>query len=172
MARPVGPFGHPLPTQERLRELFNYDPETGAFTRRKANKRRSRGVSPSANKGYPTINVDGKRYVMGRLIWVWMKGSIPPKMIVDHENRDSSNYQWTNLRLLTWGGNQLNTAKRGKNPHLPKHVKAVIRGRFAVAFTAGTYDTIEEATAVARKVADLLFESKITSVHSLTGEAH
>lgn len=88
-------------TQKRLRELFNYDEDTGLFTRispvRKANVGDIAGCV--AKNGYITISVDCKRYYAHRLAFIYMTGSCP--RTVDHIDRDRSNNKWSNLREST-----------------------------------------------------------------------
>ena len=99
-------------TQARLKELVNYDPETGIFT----------WISPQAAcmkpgdlagswhpRGYLRIKVCGKRYMAHRLAFLWMLGSYPPEQTqVDHINGVCSDNRWENLRHSTHSENQHN----------------------------------------------------------------
>lgn len=93
-------------TQERVRELFNYDPESGLLTRL---KRTSNRVKPGTivtntntvlEKGYTLVGVDGIRYRLHHVIWVWMTGVLPTG-IIDHKNMDPGDNSWSNLREVT-----------------------------------------------------------------------
>jgi hypothetical protein len=79
-------------TQKRLKELFTYNPETGAFTRR-SNKK----VADSLHNGYIRMFIDNKEYLAHRLVWLYMTGDMPIG-IVDHKNHNKSDNWWDNLR--------------------------------------------------------------------------
>jgi HNH endonuclease len=96
-----------LMTAERLRELLHYDPETGVFTWRKsASNRVAVGMVAGtlSKRGYVCIAVDGKTYKAHRLAFLWMTGCFP-KRLVDHEDRNTSNNRWKNLRDATYSQN-------------------------------------------------------------------
>lgn len=88
-------------TADRLRELLDYDAETGVFTRRVA-LTNSVTVGEIAGtrhiRGYWQINVDGKLYLSHVLAWLWMTGEKPPRRI-SFRNGDKSDARWGNLRL-------------------------------------------------------------------------
>ena len=97
----------PLPSQERLRELFDYEPETGKFERIKGKKER-----PIA-KGYRCSVVDGITYTTHRLIWRFVTGEDPLELEVDHRDRNKSNNVWSNLRKGTHKQNLENRGAKG-----------------------------------------------------------
>ena len=85
------------PTIERLRELADYDPVTGRFTRRtgpKAGKlfRKSRGKKPVR------IKIDGKTYLAAQCAWLWMTGEWPARRVI-HKDGNVKNDCWANLEL-------------------------------------------------------------------------
>jgi hypothetical protein len=85
------------PTIERLRELTDYDPATGRFTRRigpKAGKlfRKSRGKKPVR------IKIDGKTYLAAQCAWLWMTAEWPARRVI-HEDGDVKNDRRLNLEL-------------------------------------------------------------------------
>ncbi len=102
-------------TQERLKELFRYDPETGEFIRLAKSGRKGRvgDVVGTINKaGYVVIGIDGVVYYAHRLAWRYMTGGIVPQ--IDHADGSRANNKWRNLRHATHTQNILN-AKLAKN---------------------------------------------------------
>jgi len=98
-------------TQERLKELLHYNPDTGAFTWR-VRRRRIPAGSPAgciSGTGYVTMRVDGYQYLAHRLAWLYMEGYLPENT-VDHENCVYGDNRWINLREAT---NQCQMRNRG-----------------------------------------------------------
>lgn len=108
-------------TQERVRELLWYDPETGVLTwRERINSigRRFPWSSKPAGRinprGYVVVRIGHKVYRAHRVIWLGMTGELPPE--VDHkDDLNKSNNRWTNLRAATSSKNQMNTVPRSDN---------------------------------------------------------
>jgi hypothetical protein len=75
-------------TQERIKELLDYDPDTGIF-KWKISKARSikvNNIAGGAEQGkYHRIRIDGKNYVAHRLAWLYVYGKWPDEYI-DHIN--------------------------------------------------------------------------------------
>ena len=100
----------PLPPVELLRELFSYDPETGAVTRLKATSNRLKvgdTVGTPSICGYLRFHLNGTTYPLHRLIWKLQTGKDAPKEI-DHVNRDKQDNRWSNLRAAEHSENQAN----------------------------------------------------------------
>lgn len=97
-------------TQQRLKELLYYDPETGIFTRlvgRSGPRARAGDVAGCDNgKGYIRIYVDGKPYKAHRLAWFYMHGEWPEE--IDHRNGERADNRLSNLRPVTRQQNNLN----------------------------------------------------------------
>jgi hypothetical protein len=54
------------------------------------------------SEGYRVIQYRRKAYKAHNIIWLLMKGEFPPNgFVVDHEDFDSSNNRWGNLRVIT-----------------------------------------------------------------------
>jgi hypothetical protein len=88
-------------TQERLKELFDY--QDGTFIRR------STGVQIVANFGvkrYLRVFVDGKPRSLHRMIYLWHHGHLPKTL--DHIDGDRANNKIENLREATQQQNCLN----------------------------------------------------------------
>lgn len=130
---------------ELVRELLDYDPETGVLTWRKRDGRHF-----STRRGWAIWNAryagmeagsirtrrDGYKYrriglfnvdVMAhRIAWVCMTGEQPPHEI-DHINKDATDCRWSNLRDGT-GTNQRNKTRMKNNtsgyPGVSRHTQA------------------------------------------------
>jgi hypothetical protein len=98
----------------RLRELIDYDPETGAFAWKprawragqRCNDDRHPG-SVSKQTGYRAIRVDKKLYQAHRLAWLYVYGEWPTHQI-DHVNGDKLDNRIANLRDVTDAFNKQN----------------------------------------------------------------
>lgn len=88
-------------TQKRLREVLQYEPETGIWIRREktAPVVRVGEMAGSVNivDGYRRISVNGKLYKASRLAFLYMLGYFPEHE-VDHRNRIRHDDRWCNLR--------------------------------------------------------------------------
>ena len=94
------------PTQARLKELFDYNPDTGEFIRKTSVRGPNCKIGlPTSNVvnsvGYLRIMVDGIRYQAHRLAWVYIYGDISENLVIDHINRDRADNRLCNLRLVT-----------------------------------------------------------------------
>lgn len=89
-------------TQERLKELLHYEPETGCFTWRinSAVAKPGERAGGGHGQGYRQIGLDYKKYLEHILAWLYMTGEWPDREI-DHKNRDKSDNRWENLCLAT-----------------------------------------------------------------------
>lgn len=104
-------------TAERLRELFSYDPETGAFTRlvSTGDKVKIGDIAGCINgAGYWQISIDYKLYLLHRLAVLWMTGRWPIAQ-VDHVDLERSNNSWVNLREATSTQNHANLPRSRAN---------------------------------------------------------
>lgn len=89
-------------TQERLKELLDYDPATGLFVRKGDRGGHKAGsVAGCLNQsGYILLKVDGPSFKAHRLAFLFMEGSLPPED-VDHINHDRADNRWSNIRAVT-----------------------------------------------------------------------
>lgn len=104
-------------TQERLREVLRYDPDTGLFVWLVSTSNRvavGQIAGSRESYGYWVIGVDGTVYRAQRLAWLYMTGEWPPAL-VDHRNLDRKDNRWRNLRLATHSQNHANAGLIASN---------------------------------------------------------
>jgi hypothetical protein len=143
-------------TQERLKELLDYDPETGVFVWRVSRQRNKiKAGTPAGalcNKGYRRIQILGKQYLAHRIAWLYVHGCWPKKQI-DHIDRVKDNNGIINLRDVSAEENGWNHPKHKDNTsgytgvHWHKRNKkweAKIR-QAGKRIYLGSFDTPEEA---------------------------
>jgi hypothetical protein len=125
-------------TQERVRELFHYDPLTGVLT-----VSQNRGTAKAGDvagfidhQGYRMIKIDQVRYLSGRLIWFYVTGRWPEE--VDHKNLNRSDDRWDNLREATRSQNCANKGQfYKKNKFGLRGVKQQSKYKFAAVIAVG-----------------------------------
>ncbi len=104
-------------TAARVRELFDYEPETGIFRWRATGRGRGRVAGGEAgharHDGYVIIFVDTVICFAHRLAWLHVHGEWPPELI-DHKDGDRSNNRISNLRPATKATNAHNIRKANK----------------------------------------------------------
>lgn len=107
-------IGDDMLTQEKLKELMSYDPDTGIFTRLKSIQPRFIGKSAGCEnaKGYIEISIGKIKYKAHRLAWLYMTGMNPYDQI-DHINGVKSDNRWSNLRQANNSQNCSNKKARG-----------------------------------------------------------
>jgi hypothetical protein len=101
-------------TQEQLKRVLSYNPESGKFIwiKRISIRINVGGIAGVVHPhGYRYITVFGKRYKASRLAWLYTTGTWPQNQI-DHINRDRLDDRFCNLREVTNAQNQHN---RGVN---------------------------------------------------------
>lgn len=90
-------------TQARLKELLHYDPEIGIFTRKITvanNAKKGDIVGCLSQRGYLATGIDGIKYYLHRLAWLYVYGYFPEHGI-DHINRIKTDNRICNLREVT-----------------------------------------------------------------------
>jgi hypothetical protein len=100
----------------RVREVFDYDEESGFLTWKNHMSRKCRKGSKANHlspSGYIKVHVDGKSHRAHRLIWLWNYGYLPENDI-DHINGDRSDNRLENLREVTRSCNLYNKIKRSR----------------------------------------------------------
>lgn len=110
--------GEPL-TQEYLKEILDYNPETGIFVW-KTDHGSGQFVGSVAGtihkKGYIYILINRQGFKAHKLAWLYMTGYYPnPKKQIDHKNNTKNDNRWENLRLVTNQQNCINKRLGIKN---------------------------------------------------------
>lgn len=102
-------------TQKRLRELLDYDPATGVFSRLvdRAGNARKGDVAGTLSLGRRRIRVDNRLYLASNLAVLYMTGRWA-RNDVDHRNRIKTDDRWSNLRMATRSQNNANRVNRSK----------------------------------------------------------
>lgn len=138
-------------TQERLKEILDYNEYTGVFTWIDCADRKHNGKEAGVlrSDGYRLIRINYIKYLVGRLAWFYMTGEWPA-VLVDHKDRNPSNNRWDNLRLATYAQNNANSERIDKGIRPTRNgrrweVYIWISGR---QIQLGTFDTKEEAREV------------------------
>lgn len=146
-------------TSERVRELFDYDPETGLFTARTAKGNRLTKFSGYLRPdGYVDLMVDGAKYRAHRIAWLHVFGKWP-EGVIDHIDRNRSNNRLANLRDVTPAYNMHNSERsgtRGGKAGIERRPSGRFRVKLSVGgkqYTVGTFDSEKEA-------ADAYFSAK------------
>lgn len=99
-------------TQERLKQLLHYNPETGVFVWRVDKGRAKAGsVAGTLSRGYVRIKIDNGLYFAHRLAWLHTHGVLPNQYL-DHINQNRSDNRMANLRDATSLDNNRNTRSR------------------------------------------------------------
>jgi len=93
-------------TQKKLKELMDYDPDTGIFTRKLGMNK----VGSIRIDGRLQICVNYKMYLAHRLAWLYVYGELPIDQI-DHINCNPLDNSIKNLRLASGFQNMQNIQK-------------------------------------------------------------
>lgn len=104
-------------TQDRLRQMLHYDPQTGIFTRlvRTSNRIKVGDIAGYKTEiGYIHISLDSFEHKAHRLAWLYMAG-VWPAGEVDHKNEDKSDNRFDNLREAERIENMFNRGARKDN---------------------------------------------------------
>ena len=152
-------------TQERLKAVLKYDPESGVFFWLKSGKGRLPTLIAGtiAKIGYRYIQVDKRFYLAHRLAWLYVYGEWPPEQI-DHINGIRSDNRLSNLRCVNNSQNNMNRPAQKNNKSGLKGV-SFVGGSYYIAQIGfkkrnhylGCFKTAEEAHAAYAKAASELF---------------
>jgi len=143
-------------TQQRLKEIFEYDP-CGFLVRKSSGKKSS---SNFGKRRYLRVVVDGKARFVHRMIFLYHYGYLPD--VIDHIDNDRANNRVENLRECTQQENCLNRAKHStgkcpaKNVYWNKasnkwSVQVTVQGKRKY---LGVYENLELANRIASEARD------------------
>ena len=156
-------------TAEIVRELLDYNPETGLFTwkyrdlkwfnnnariHKAWNARRSGKPAGYLDDGYIVLGLLGKEVYGHRIAWLYVHGYNPPEQI-DHENHIRNDNRISNIRLVSDPENKKNMKMRADNKSGINGVHWSARDKRWIAQIGlngkptciGYFKTIEEAAA-------------------------
>jgi HNH endonuclease len=147
-------------TQERLKQLVEYDPDTGALR----NRANGRSIGWRHSGGYRQCMMGRKKCFVHRLAWLYVHGVIPVEQI-DHINGNRSDNRICNLRIATQKQNSANMKIRSSNKVGLKGVSRINRSKpfFASIHVdgktkyLGIFATAEEAHEVYLAAAKMYF---------------
>lgn len=114
---------------ERVRQALSYDRVTGVFRWREKIADKINVGDIAGNKTGRRdvrISIDGVLYQAHRLAWAIVTGEQPPDLI-DHEDLDTRNNRWSNLRDATTSLNGANRVAQINSRSKVKGVYGVIR---------------------------------------------
>lgn len=146
-----------LPSQQELRAAFRYNGKH-LLWRKKPRGARSWRAGHVRPDGYVAVGFQCSRYLVHRLIWVYVYG-VEPRGVIDHVDNDPSNNRLENLRDVTQEFNCVRQWGRKKTTSRQRGVCQKRDGKWHVQFWEngtskhyGRYTTEAEAIAVARRV--------------------
>lgn len=169
-------------TQQRLRELVDYNPETGVFLWRsntskypaQSLKREGKLATSVNGTGYNQLYLDGEKFYASRLAWLYMTGEWPDHYI-DHENQTRADDRWVNLREATPSNNSTNKKLLSSNTSGCRGVWKQ-NGRWCVRITVrgvvhylGSFVEFDDAVA-AREEAAIRLHGQFAQLDSLSTE--
>ncbi len=104
-----------IPTQKRLKELFDYDRKSGLlrWTVGGRRKRKNRIAGTLRSDGYIKVGVDGEKYLAHRIIWVFVYKCCPEE--IDHINHVGCDNRLENLRNVSRKENTKNIRVSTRN---------------------------------------------------------
>ena len=152
----------PLPSQERLQELFDYSIVTGELRWKTttSNRVKSGDIAGTLHRDtYILVMVDGTAFRAHRLIWCLITGIDPADNQIDHKDLNGTNNAWRNLRECSDAQNQCNKSKRADCRAPYKGVRKMglsYQSRIKLggkSYHLGTFPTPEEAHAAYCKAA-------------------
>lgn len=167
-------------TQQRLKEVIEYDPATGTFKwlGRRGCAAAGKEAGCLSPVGYIVVRVNGKLYTAHRLAWLYVNGEWPSGHI-DHINRNKIDNRISNLRLC-------NDAENGQNARLSSANKSGVRGVHLTKrglwqaqimvnrknIYLGRYENLEDASRARKTAEEKYFPFKVSGDKAIEGIRH
>jgi hypothetical protein len=155
-------------TQKEVKELINYNPDSGEITIIKRTGTRSRKIGEfagvkvyRATSSYLQITLLKQTFYAHRLVWLYMTGEYPK--VIDHIDGDGLNNKWNNLRNGDVADNNRNVLKiqHNKIEQLPigvfrhrKKFTAAIKYNYKKIYL-GVFNTIDDAVIAYKNAKDI-----------------
>lgn len=141
-------------TADRVKELLDYNAETGVFYWRGDRGGRQFTGKPAGCKlpnGYIEICIEGWRIKAHRLAWLYHHGEFP-KHVIDHINGKRDDNRIVNLRDVTFAANLQNQSAISENNATGIRGVSRVRNKYRVELQAngkryhvGMFTTLEDA---------------------------
>ena len=102
------------PSKERLLEVYEYR-DGNLYNKINRGTRGKKGarVGYPISGGYFQLQLDSKKFLLHRLVYIMHYGSIPEDLVIDHKDGDNQNNRIENLRVVTLQENSFNTKAKG-----------------------------------------------------------
>lgn len=152
-------------TQEYVKSLLHYDPDTGIWTWKVQRSMHKAGIQAGCikNCGHRSIKINNRKYYAHRLAWFYMTGKWPD--VTDHINGIRDDNRWCNLREANDCQNRINSKKAYSNTSGYKGVSWKSKNRRWVAqiligdskLHLGLFDDPKEAALVYNYAAEKYF---------------
>ena len=150
-------------TQDELKSLVHYNPDTGLFSwiKKKPQGRYKENLGWITNKGYIEICIAQKRLKAHRWAWFYVHGELPDQ--IDHMNGIKDDNKLCNLRVVT---NKQNHENRGFQKNNTSGFKGVTKrgNKFVAQIThnqkniyIGIFESAELASNAYNKKAQEIF---------------
>lgn len=140
---------------QRVRDRFDYEPETGRLIRRKRSGTAPAGYAAvTVMLGYGFVSFDGVQIQVHRVVWLHQQGDWPSG-VIDHIDGDPLNNRIENLRDVPQAVNSQNQRRARVDNRSTGVLGAYLRkdtGRYTSRIkvkgrylSLGQFDTLEEA---------------------------
>lgn len=105
----------------KLRDLFDYVDGNLIWRRPRKGVNKDRIAGYTRPDGYRATRIDGKSYLVHRLIYLYHNGYMP--VVIDHKDGNPANNKIENLRECSMSQNSQNSKIKSGNRSGVKHVR-------------------------------------------------